>query len=91
VDRFLWPLALIASSLLLSVTAIVVVMMLILPAEGAATVAADLVRNHALGKAISLVLIVPTVAILCAVGKITGEAAIGLLGALSGYVLGTTV
>jgi uncharacterized membrane protein YqaE (UPF0057 family) len=91
VDRFLWPLALIASSLLLSVTAIVVVTMLLLPAEGAATVAADLVRNHALGKAISLVLIVPTIGVLCAVGKITGEAAIGLLGALSGYVLGTTV
>jgi uncharacterized membrane protein YqaE (UPF0057 family) len=91
VDRFLWPLAIITSSLLVSVTAIVVVTMLLLPAEGAASVALDLAKNHAIGKAITLVLIVPTIGVLCATGKITGEAAIGLLGALSGYVLGTTV
>lgn len=90
-DRLLWPIAIIASSLLLSVTAILVAMIFLLPPEGAAVMALDLAKNHAIGKAIALILIVPTVAILCAVGKITGEAAIGLLGALSGYVLGNAV
>ena len=47
-----------------------------------------MVEGHVVSRAVALFLIVPTIASLCLLDKISGEAAVAALSAIAGYILG---
>ena len=83
----LWPLAVMVVTLLLCVTGTVLTIFAQSP-ETISHIALELVRTRAIAKIIALVLIVPAIVVLCALGRISGEAAIGALGSIAGFILG---
>ena len=50
----------------------------------------EMIEGRIIARAIVLFMIIPTIAVLCAQDKITGEAALAALSAIAGYILGGT-
>jgi hypothetical protein len=83
------PMALAFAAMLLCVTAMVVAMFLMLSPAGADAAVAEIVKSHAIGRAMAMLLIVPVIAILTAAGRISGDAGIAAISSVGGYILGS--
>ena len=84
----IWPVIAVSMGMLLAFVGLVVALFAVVPRDRAAQIVQTMVESHAVGRGIALFLIVPTIAVLAALDKINGAAAIAALSAIAGYVLG---
>lgn len=82
----LWVLVCVVVSSVLSIACIVVGVALLPPSEADKIVVA-LIDRRAIGRGVTLLLIVPSIVLLTVTGKVTGEAAVAALSAIAGYML----
>lgn len=85
-DRLLWA-AFSMVAVLVAVTGLLVFGSLFF-SPGTDTTVRAMIEGRIVQRSIVLFLVVPTIAILCVQGKISGEAALAALSAIAGYVLG---
>lgn len=83
-----WPIVVVSLAMLLAVISLVIALFVGVPPAESGRIIEAMVKSQAIGKAIALFLIVPTIAVLSAMDKINGAAAIAALSAIAGYVLG---
>ena len=84
----IWPVIAVSMGMLLAFVGLVVALFAEMPRDRVGQIVQTMVETHAVGRGIALFLIVPTIAVLAALDKINGAAAIAALSAIAGYVLG---
>jgi hypothetical protein len=87
-DRLMWA-ALGMLALLILVSALAVFGSIFF-APGSDSTVKEMIEGRIIARAIVLFLVIPIIAGLCALDKITGEAALAALSAIAGYILGGT-
>lgn len=82
----IWALVCVVAAMSVSLACIVVGLSILPPAEGDKIIIA-LIDRRAVGRGVTLLLVVPSIVMLAITGRVTGEAAVAALSAIAGYML----